>query len=77
MVKLINHGLIGLEIILLSVSPLTAQEIDRTKECQNAIVNTQNQLENGRDLQVVDTTTYDSGYSDHPEGRPNQYSFGI
>jgi hypothetical protein len=77
MSKFITAGLIFLDIFLLNFSSLNAQNVNETEECNSAIANTKNQLENGRQLQVANSEMYQVSYSDRPENRPNGYLFAM
>lgn len=76
--KFFTANLIFLDILLFSVLPLTAQSIDtESEECKNAIAEVENQL------QSAGVTLEFSDFNDRnapgipPEGRPNQYAFGM
>jgi hypothetical protein len=76
--KLFTFGLIALNITSINVLHVRAQGmVVETKECVSAISEAENQLRGVRQL-TLELSEIDNGnVSDTPEGRPNQYAFGL
>lgn len=76
---LLAINLIVLDIILLSVLPLEAQNLNtETEGCRKAIKRVENQLQTDRQLTIELSEMSDSNASIAPfEDRPHKYIFGI
>lgn len=77
--KLLATGLAALGITLFNALSIKAQGmVVETQECINAISSVESQLQSDRDLTIEFSEVYNGSMDGTPpEGRPNQYVFGM
>lgn len=76
MYKFIAIGLIALDTLLFSLPSVKAQNLAKVEDCTATITAAQNNLKNGRNLELaIRREDISNDYPDHPENRNYNYLF--